>query len=706
MPTCPSASPPESSMRDIPLAERYGAAVARWVVRLVLHVHSFWEFHHLLPNRNKFFRELGRESLADSDVGEQAVFDFLQGVATRLDRKKDEASRPLSRNFLRLATVLNLSQGDQLLLRFAMALEEVSVLRQITEMMDGGLVTRAPHDTLAHVLEMSAADVRRGLHRDGPLTQAGVLGLHPYGSGLSTKLDLLDGLTDALLDDEADLFVLFRAYFRLAPPPRLTLANYPHLREDLALVRRCVTAAAKGQAPGINLLLYGRPGTGKTEFVRALAADLGLSLYEVSSEHEKSESEQEDQRFRAYQLCQRVLAHAPTSLILFDEIEDVFPASIGWGWRTVSRTGTHKAWTNHLLETNPIPTIWLSNSISQIDPAFLRRFTYSLEVRTPPRSVRRRIVEQCAQGLPVSVAWIERVAKHEQLAPAQIEQACRLARAVETREGPEAEQIVERVLSRSLEVLGHPGGLSPQRDEVAPPYRLQFLNPSLDLEVVTQGLLRLPQGRLCLYGPPGSGKTAYARYLAERLDRPLLSRRASDLLSKWVGETEANLAEMFRQARADEAILLLDEADSFLQDRRGALRSWEITQVNELLVQMEAFDSLFLCSTNLMDSLDPAVLRRFDLKIRFGYLRPEQAWELVRETLDRHGCTGPSPERAAVYRHRLAALTTLAPGDVATVLRRAQVLGLTLTADWVLAALEEECKVKLQGRTPVMGFTR
>ncbi len=69
---------------------------------------------------------------------------------------------------------------------------------------------------------------------------------------------------------------------------------------------------------------------------------------------------------------------------------------------------------------------------------------------------------------------------------------------------------------------------------------------------------------------------SFARWLADQLDAPLLAKRASDLMSMWSGETEKNLAWAFKQAETERAILLIDEADSFLHDRRGARTSWEI----------------------------------------------------------------------------------------------------------------------------------
>ena len=126
------------------------------------------------------------------------------------------------------------------------------------------------------------------------------------------------------------------------------------------------------------------------------------------------------------------------------------------------------------------------------------------------------------------------------------------------------------------------------------------VNPDVDLANLIQGLKRRPEVRLCLYGPPGTGKTEFGHYLAQQLDKRLVVRRASDILDKYVGGTEANIAEMFSEAKRENAVLLLDEADSFLRDKNHARQSWEITQVNELLTQMEAYDGIFICSTNLM----------------------------------------------------------------------------------------------------------
>ncbi|HQY39071.1 MAG TPA: ATP-binding protein, partial [Giesbergeria sp.] len=229
-------------------------------------------------------------------------------------------------------------------------------------------------------------------------------------------------------------------------------------------------------------------------------------------------------------------------------------------------------------------------------------------------------------------------------------------------------------------------------------YDPAFIHADADLAAIAQGIAAHRSARLCLYGPPGTGKTAYGRWLAQALDMPLLVKRASDLQSMWVGECEKNIARAFREAEQDGALLLIDEVDSFLQDRRGAKQSWEVSQVNEMLTQMEAFGGVFIASTNLMQGLDAASLRRFDLKVKLDYLRPEQAWALLQRHCAQLGLAAPGPDEQA----RMGRLRQLAPGDFAAVLRQSRFNPLA-NASALAAGLEAECALK-EGSRAVMGF--
>ena len=196
---------------------------------------------------------------------------------------------------------------------------------------------------------------------------------------------------------------------------------------------------------------------------------------------------------------------------------------------------------------------------------------------------------------------------------------------------------------------------------------------------------------LCLQGPPGTGKSALVRYLAERLGLEVAQKRASDLMSMWVGETEQRIAAAFAEARDADAFLVFDEADSLLADRRLARAGWEVSQVNEMLTWMESHPLPFACTTNFGEHLDPATLRRFVFKIRLDHLTPAQA-----ETAFRSWFALAPPAG-------LAALTTLTPGDFAVVHRKAEILDRLHEPEALVAMLREECDSK-PDRPRAIGF--
>ena len=178
----------------------------------------------------------------------------------------------------------------------------------------------------------------------------------------------------------------------------------------------------------------------------------------------------------------------------------------------------------------------------------------------------------------------------------------------------------------------------------------------------------------------------------------MLIKRGSDLISMWVGETEKNISESFEEAETEGAILLIDEIEGFLQDRRGAKHSWEVTGVNEMLTQMESFAGIFIASTNLRDNLDQASLRRFDLKIKFDFLLPQQSKALLRSYCRSLNLDNPDKSLVA----RIGRLNNLTPGDFAAIVRRHRFNPVRSAAD-MATALEEECSLKENFKRPI-GF--
>jgi AAA+ superfamily predicted ATPase len=178
----------------------------------------------------------------------------------------------------------------------------------------------------------------------------------------------------------------------------------------------------------------------------------------------------------------------------------------------------------------------------------------------------------------------------------------------------------------------------------------------------------------------------------------LLLRSSSDLISKWVGDSEKAIAAAFRQAEREGALLMIDEVDSFLRDRDGAQHSWELTRVNEMLTRMESFPGVFIASTNLMEGIDAAALRRFDLKLRFGYLAPEQAATMLARQCAAFALASPAPADLERVR-RIAVLT---PGDFAGLARRHRFSPFT-SCEAVVDGLLQECALK-RGQGAAIGF--
>ncbi|MDP3322594.1 MAG: ATP-binding protein, partial [Hydrogenophaga sp.] len=459
---------------------------------------------------------------------------------------------------------------------------------------------------------------------------------------------------------------------------------------------------------------YGPPGTGKTELARVVAQAAGLELFEVEYADRDGNALSGRDRYRSLQIAQVFLKGTAQSALLFDEVEVVFPPISSEAAQIIARadhiaaphTGSvsGKAWVNQILESNAVPTLWVTNRIEQIDPAFRRRFAYHLELKSPPPGAREQLVRKTLEGAAVSDALVARLTERKGLTPAQIRTALRFAQLAvhpakpaarrgakkPAAEAPLLDDLIERQLKNADQALGRQPDLA-LRPSVTQ-YSLDMLNVESRYELprIVTALKARGHGCLCFHGAPGTGKTALAEHIAQQLERPLMIRRASDLVSKFVGETEQQMAAMFREAQAEKAVLLLDEADSFLQDRRGAQRTYEVTEVNEMLQGMERYDGIFICTTNLMDSIDQAALRRFTFKIHFKPLTARQ-----RETMfvvEALGGDAAALEPALC--ERLGKLDQLCPGDFAAVKRQIEILGESIEPAEFLAQLEAEHRIK------------
>lgn len=466
--------------------------------------------------------------------------------------------------------------------------------------------------------------------------------------------------------------------FGAAALPKLDWTDYDHLAETRDLALAILSGSAKHDAKGINIIVYGPVGTGKTEFCKALAKKSGLDLWAVGEADDEGGEPTRLERLASLRLAQRLANGRQNVSILFDEAEDLLEQNStgsAFGWNPYRRNGS-KVHLNRVIEENPVPVLWTCNDIDSIEPAVLRRMTMAIEIRIPNSAVRERIWKRVLSenGVEVGNATTRRLALRYEAPPALTATA---ARAAALAGGGEREigRTIEGLL-QVLNVTSYPAGLG--QDD----FNFSLVNCNENLNVLTENLSRAgaqTNWSLCLHGEPGTGKSQFARHLAQRLGLDVIYKRASDLLSKWVGQSEKQIATAFSDARAQKAMLIFDEADSLLQDRRGAKHSWEVTQVNEMLTWMESHPLPFVCTTNLVDRLDPASLRRFSLKLRFDYLNDQQT-TCAFEHFFGVGAPGPLPEG-------------LTPGDFATVRRRRDIFGPT-APDLLIEWLEQEVESK------------
>ncbi len=619
----------------------------------------------------------------------------------------------VEKNINALAGLLQLNKAERALLLYGTLARYQRDMRSILVEFK---VNNAPeaYAAIADVAGVNPDQVAEALRAGSRLERIGLVENLISEHNITDLADLMkvsEKLPPVLMRPYRDQAELMAVFTRLSAKSALVLDDFAFVAEDAQVMCNLLANAVARQEVGINVLLYGPPGTGKTELAKVVAQSAGLELFEVEYADRDGNSLSGRDRYRSMQIAQVFLKGSSQAALLFDEVEDVFPPISSEAAQWMARadataappTGSvsGKAWVNQVLESNVVPTIWVTNRIEQIDPAFRRRFAYHLELKSPPPGAREELVRKTLTGVAVSDAFVGRLTKRKGLTPAQIRTAVRFAglASSETRttdsEQTALEALIERQLKNADQALGN-RAVDGARLLAASHYDPALLHVESRFEIprMVQALQARSHGTLCFYGPPGTGKTALAEHIATTLAQPLHVRQASDLMGKYVGETEQNMAAMFREAESENAILLLDEADSFLQDRRGAQRSYEVSEVNEMLQGMERFHGIFICTTNLMDRIDQAALRRFTFKIQFKPLTRAQRLTLFLAD----ACAGDANRLDRDLEKRLAALDQLCVGDFSAVKRQNAILDAHLEPAEFLEQLEAEHRIKPEVR--------
>jgi len=520
--------------------------------------------------------------------------------------------------------------------------------------------------------------LRKRLHPRGTMLALGLI--EGRGTGDFAISSLLRGLLE---NSDAAGWDLVDEILPALPASHVAFSDFAYMKEDRDFARNLIAESLHGHEPGTNLFFYGDPGTGKTALAIALASELGLRPVLVGEASEQGSEPTRSERIAAFIMLKTIAERKGGILLIVDEAEDIF---VGVDNMARSERSGSKAYMNRLLSENSVPTIFITNHPNAFGPASLRRMLFAIRFREPPAQIRGHILKNVFErrGVSFDEQTLSNLANDIRATSGFYDSAARVTALIQGNE-----ETFRKAATSILNVMGDvPSSKTAER-----PFSVELLNANIDLDNLANQIAQSNCHDLSILasGAPGTGKSAYVRNLAERLGMETIERTASDILGKYVGETEKAIALAFEEAKDRRAFLIFDEVDSLIRSREHAERSWEITLVNEMLSRMEAHHLPIACTTNAPDFLDPAAARRFVFKLGFEALDPSRIGLAFAHFF---GVDAPT---------RALSLQNLTPGDFMVVKRKMKFMG-NVTAEQIATLLAEETLSKPAARRRPIGF--
>jgi len=441
--------------------------------------------------------------------------------------------------------------------------------------------------------------------------------------------------------------------------PDVTYDDVGGLKKEISKVREMIELPLRhpeifdrlGIDPPKGVLLHGAPGTGKTLLAKAVASESGSNFVAINGPEVMSKFVGEAEK-KIREIFEEAAENAPT-VIFIDEIDAIAPKREEVTGEVERRVVAQiLALMDGLKERGKVIVIGATNRPDALDQALRRpgRFDREIELRVPDREGRMEILEIHTRAMPLSDdVNISKLAETTHgFVGADLAALCREAAMnalrrvlpdIDLQEQRIAPEILDKLFVTSNDFIDSMKSISPSalREvfiEVPNVHwgdigGLQELKESLK-EVVEWPLSNIssfqrigvqPSKGILLFGPPGTGKTLLTKAVATESKANFISVKGSEILSKWFGESERKIAEIFKKAKqASPCIIFFDEIDAIAPIRGSAAGEPRVTErmVNTILSEMDGLEELrgvvVIGATNRPDLMDPALLRpgRFD----------------------------------------------------------------------------------------------
>ncbi len=625
---------------------------------------------------------------AEPKERELAMGEVISGLLAEILEGDGEQADSTPPQLASLSTTFGLGESELRLFTFFLAYAQLPVFESFCDSHHKADWPRL----MAAAAGCEPGEVQTFLSESGPLLRSGILerGMDrpPYFDLSQTVVDYVTGFSDRPLEE---------SFFKVYDGPVHDVESFQVDDND----RNLVLGMLRHDQP-CHILLHGAAGTGKTEFARALIRTVCKRTCVVKMGDEGLAGE------RRVALFATSRAVRPSeAIIIIDEADSLlntlprFPFIGG---------DVDKGWLNTFIDVCDTKVIWITNDIDRVPPSLRRRFSYSVEFHPFTRGQRLALWRRCAAksklGAHLDEAALQRLSRRFHVDAGGIADSLSSVERMLWDQAPPAgavEEILNSLLARHRELVHG----QPPREvvETAQGYRADALSIDVDQEALLESLRQTVEtedarSNLLFWGPPGTGKTEFARYLAATLGMDLVVKSASDLLDMYLGGTEKKIREAFEEAAREEAILFIDEADSFFVERATAHRSWEVSQTNELLQRMERHRGILICCTNFLHGLDRAALRRFNWKVEFQPLDPAQVVTVYEEYFGEG-----RPPLSSAQLQRLRGCEGLTFGDFAAVRGRfAFVAPDALDHDGLIDALKRELSYRQGSSHKRIGF--